>query len=324
MTSEQVGIAVFAAIFLGVLSLFLVANNRLARHNRRLRRRMQAILKGAAESEDPGYIILRDNSFSHIPFLDRLLSRFRFARHLQKLIDEAGLPIKAGALTLGSLSLAGLVWLVFSMRLAGPLLSILPAALACLAPYLWVVHKRHQRIDRFEELLPEAIDLVVNALKSGFSLEASLSLTAQEIPDPIGTEFAITFEEQNLGLDLVEAFDNMCRRMPSDDLRIMTTAISIQKRTGGNLTEVLGKISQMIRERMRLRREVRIFTAQGRLSGMILAILPLVLILILAFLYPSYLEILFTDQVGRYLVGAAVFLQILGFLMIRRIIRLRV
>lgn len=323
MMLERIGILVFAAVFCGALGFIFVANDRLARRNRRLRQRMKSVLEGPVESEDPGYVILRDNSFSRIPFLDRILSRFRFAKHLQKLIDEAGLPIKAGTLTLGTLSLVGLVWLIFSTRITGDLLSIIPAAVSGLIPYSWVVVKRRKRIDRFDELLPEAIDLIVNALRSGFSLEASLSLVAQEIPDPLGTEFAITFEEQNLGLDLVEALQNMQRRLPSEDLRIMTTAISIQKRTGGNLTEVLGKIAAMIRERMQLRREIRIFSAQGRFSGLVLMVLPVVLAVILTFLHPDYLKILIVDPVGPYLVVTAVCLQILGFFAIRRIVRLK-
>jgi tight adherence protein B len=323
MTIQQIGTAVFAAVFLSLVALFIIARDRLARRNQRIRRRMRQVLEGDPQPDDAGYIVLRDNSLSHIPFLDRLLARFAFTRHLQQLIDEAGLPIKAGDLILGSMSMAGLIWLVFSGRLTGPEVSAILGGLAGMAPYLWVIYQRRKRIERYESLMPEAIDLMVNALKSGFSLEASLSLVAQEIPDPIGSEFAITFEEQNLGLDFVQALENMYRRLPSEDLRIMTTAISVQKRTGGNLTEVLSKISGMIRERMQLRREVRIFTAQGRFSGIVLTVLPIVLALILTFLNPEYLKILFIDPVGQYLLATALTLQILGFLVIRRIIRLK-
>lgn len=323
MTLPQVGIVVFAAGFVLALGVFLFAQDRLSRKNRKLRRRMRHVLEGGTQAEETGYLLLRDESISHIPFLNRLLSRLRFARHLQQRIDEAGLSLKAGTLILGMLSLSGLTWLLLDSYMPIRVLAPIPAVVAGMIPYFWVMKRRRARIDRFEELLPEAIDLVVNALRSGFSLEASLSLVAEEIPDPLGTEFAITFEEQNLGLDLLAALVNMTMRMPSDDLRILTTAISIQKKSGGNLTEILGKISDMVRERLQLRREVRIFTAQGRFSGAVLAAMPIAMILVLAVLSPEYIKILFVDPFGHILLGAAAFLQILGFLVIRRIVQLR-
>jgi len=323
MTLVHVGIVVFAAFFLATFTVFLIARERLSYRNRRLRERMRRMTEGAAEIADSGYVILRDESFSQIPFLDRILSRSTKVARLQRMIDQAGLPMKSGALILGMLSLTGLVWLLTSSFLKMPFVALVAALVAGSLPLLWVMRKRRQRIDRFEELLPEGIDLVVNALKSGFSLESSLSLVAQEIPDPLGAEFAIAFEEQNLGLDLVQALDNMNRRMPSEDLKIMTTAISIQKKTGGNLTEVLGKISALIRERFHLRREIRTFTAQGRLSGMILVLMPPVMAVILSVLSPGYIKILTAEPAGRYMIAVALILQVVGILVIRKIVNLK-
>ena len=323
MTLTHVGIAVFGAVFLGVFAVFLIARERLSSRNRKLRERMRRISEQAAEIDGGGYIILRDQSFSQIPFLDKILSRSTLVARLQLTIDQAGLPMKSGALILGMLSLAGLVWLLGSSLLKMPFVVLVAALVAGSLPLLWIIRKRLQRIDRFEELLPEGIDLVVNALQSGFSLESSLSLVAQEIPDPLGPEFAIAFEEQNLGLDLVQALDNMNRRMPSEDLKIMTTAISIQKKTGGNLAEVLGKIARLIRERFYLRREIRTLTAQGRLSGLVLVLLPLVMAVILTVLSPTYVKTLIDDPAGQYMLGTAVVLQVIGVLVIRRIVDLK-
>jgi tight adherence protein B len=324
MTLPQVAVVVFAAIFTALLAVFLFAHNRLSRRNRRLRERMRAIADGGAEADDSGYILLRDESYSQIPFLDRFLSRFLVVRNLQRAIIEAGLPTKAGLLILISLALGATVWFVATTTLDIWWLALALAVPATLPPYFWVYWKRHKRIDRFEELLPEAIDLIVNALKSGFSLESSLNLVAQEFPDPIGVEFAIAYEEQNLGVDLIQALRNMNLRVPSDDLLILTTAISIQKKSGGNLAEVLSKISNMIRERFQLRREIRIRTAQGRLSGAILIMLPIALAIVIFFLHPIYIQTLFTDPVGPYLVGVALVLQLLGIFVIRRIVRLKI
>lgn len=321
---SYVAFSVFAAVFLIVVAIAIFAYERLSVRNRRLRERVRSVVEGNIEEEDTGYIILRDESYSKIPFLDRLLTQFRFTKVLQKRIDESGMPIRAGALVLGILSLGGLVCLLAASVLGSWLLAGLIAVPFGLAPYFWMMWKRYRRLDRFDELLPEAIDLIVNALRSGYSLEASFGLVAQELPEPLGPEFAIAFEEQNLGLNMGQALDNLTYRVPSDDLKIFATAISIQKRAGGNLAEILSNISNMIRERYRMRREVRILTAQGRFSGWILVVLPLAFAAIVYVFNRDYIRILADDPAGHYLVGAAIFLQLIGMLAIRRIIRLKI
>jgi len=321
---SYVAIAIFAAVFLLIVAFAAFAYERLSQRNRRLRERIRTVVEGSVEEDDTGYIILRDDSYSKIPFLDRLLTRFQFVKILQKRIDESGVPIKAGALILAILSLGGMVFLLAASVFSSSLLATILSGPVALLPYLWVMWKRHKRLDRFDELLPEAIDLIVNALRSGYSLEASFGLVAQELPQPLGPEFAIAFEEQNLGLNMGQALENLNYRIPSDDLKILTTAISIQKRAGGNLAEILDNISKMIRDRYRMRREVRILTAQGRFSGLVLVLLPIAFALIISVFNRDYIKILVDDPAGHYMVGVAVLLQIIGMLAIRRIIRLKV
>jgi tight adherence protein B len=319
----HIAIVVFATVFLLLLAVFLIAYQQLARRNRRLRERMRNIVEQKEVAPEKQYLILRDQSFSHIPFFDRILSRIASARRLQDHIDQAGLPIRAGALILAAMSMASVTGLVVTLVTGSRFWGLVLALVTAPIPFFWLAWRRAKRIDRFEELLPEAIDLTVNALKSGFSLESSLSLVAQEMPEPVGSEFAITYEEQNLGVDFVQALDNMTRRMPSDDLRIMTTAISIQRRTGGNLAEILSLLARMIRERFLLRREISIHTAQGRLSGMILILLPIALAVMIQILNKDYLKILFEDPVGLYLILLVIVLQIIGIFTIKRIVRLK-
>jgi len=323
MTMTHIAIVVFATVFLILLAVFLIAYQQLARRNRRLRDRMRDIVEQKATSPEQQYLILRDQTYSHIPFLDRILSGIASARRLQEYIDQAGMPIRAGALILAALSIASVGGLAVTLLLGSKLLGLAVTLIMIPVPFFWVMWRRAKRIDRFEELLPEAIDLTVNALKSGFSLEASLSLVAQEMPEPVGNEFAITYEEQNLGVDFVQALDNLTRRMPSDDLRILTTAISIQRRTGGNLAEILGMLARMIRERFSLRREIKIHTAQGRLSGMILIMLPIALAIMIQILNKEYLKILYEDPVGLYMILIVVILQIIGIYVIKQIVRLK-
>jgi len=149
-------------------------------------------------------------------------------------------------------------------------------------------------------------------------------MVASEIPDPLGIEFALTFEEQNLGVSISEAFSNMERRVESEDLSLFTTALLIQKKTGGNLVEILEKIGSTIRERFKLKREIKIFTAQGRFSGFVLVLLPIIMAVAILTISPDYLKTLLVEKAGNYLLGAAIIMQIVGILVIRRIVNIRI
>lgn len=322
--SYHIVLAVFASAFLSVVAVYLLFSEKVGRQNRRVRARLEALTSEMPRENGVVYPILRDDTLSDIPYLHGILSKFRFSGKLQHLIDQSGLPVKAGALVLGMLSLGGLLFL-----LVMSFLKIFPVALAmgfvgAILPYAYVQRKRRKRQEEFESLLPEAIDLMANALKAGFSLESALSLVAKEIPDPVGIEFAIAFEEQNLGVASSEALSNMGRRVESEDLELMITALSIQKKTGGNLVEILEKIAYTVRERFRLKREVRIFTAQGRFSGFVLVVLPIVVAVVLTALNPDYLKTLLVEKVGNYLLGSAIFMQLVGIWVIRRIVNIRI
>ncbi len=262
----HIAFAVFSAAFLSALAVYLVLSEKVGMRNRRVRMRLKALTLDTDTEEEIAYPILRDDKLSEIPTMNRILSRFRFSRDLQRLIDQAGVPMKAGALVLGVLSLGALAFLLVTTLLDSLLLALVAALVFGSLPYIYVRRRRRKRRDEFESLLPEAIDVMTNALKAGFSLESALSMVAREIPDPLGIEFAIAFEEQNLGASLAEALSNMQERVESEDLGLFATALLIQKKTGGNLAEILEKIGSTIRERFKLRRDVKIFTAQGRFS----------------------------------------------------------
>jgi tight adherence protein B len=317
--------AVFSAAFLSALAIYLVLSEKMGIRNRRIKQRLNALTsETAAEEEEILYPILRDDKLSEIPTVNRILSKFRFSHNLQRLIDQAGIPVKAGALVLGILSLGGLAFLLVLYLLNNLILAFVAAFVAGSLPYLYVRRRKRKRKEEFESLLPEAMDIMTNALKAGFSFESALSMVAREIPDPVGIEFAVAFEEQNLGTSLSEALSNMEKRIESEDLDLFITALLIQRKTGGNLVEILEKIGNTIRERFRLRREVRIFTAQGRFSGFILVLLPMVVAVAISVLNPEYLKILLVERIGNYLLGAAIIMQIVGIWVIRRIINIQV
>jgi tight adherence protein B len=196
---------------------------------------------------------------------------------------------------------------------------------ACgLGPYGLVLFKRGQRFKKFEAGLPEALDLMVSGLRAGHSLIAAMGLVGRECPDPVGGEFKTCFEEQNYGLELKSAIENLIERVPLQDLRIVATAIMIQKESGGNLAEVLDKTSYVIRERFRLKRQIAVHTAQGRLTGVILALLPVVLGVALFFVNPTMMSILWTRDIGIKLLWASAGMTLVGGLVIRQIVNMEV
>ena len=319
----HIAIAVFSAAFLSALAVYLLLGEKVGRRNRRVRQRLDDLASETREKEVL-YPILRDDKLSEIPTINRLLSKFKFSQNLQHLIDQSGIPMKAGALVLGMLSLGGLVFILVLHFLNISLIALVSGLIAGSLPYFYVRKKRKKRQEEFESLLPEAIDMITNALKSGFSLESSLSMVAKEIPDPLGIEFAVAFEEQNLGVGFSDVLTNMGERVQSEDLGLFITALLIQKKTGGNLVEILEKIGNTIRERFRLRREVRIFTAQGRFSGFVLVLLPIVMAVAITAINPGYLKILVQERIGNYLLCAAIGMQIIGIWVVRRIVNIKI
>ena len=320
----HIALAVFSAAFLSAVAIYLLLSEKLGKRNRAVRKRLADLASETPAEKEVAYAILRDDKLSEIPAMNRFLSKFRFSQNLQRLIDQAGIPMKAGALILGMLSLGGLIFILVLNFLDNILLASAAGLAASSLPYIYVRRRRRKRQEEFESLLPEAIDMIGNALKSGFSLESALSMVSREIPDPVGIEFAIAFEEQNLGVALTQALSNMEKRVESEDLGLFTTALVIQKKTGGNLVEILEKISSTIRERFQLKRQVRVFTAQGRLSGFVLVLLPIVMVGAMLALNPAYLKTLWVEKVGNYLLGAAIIMQIIGIWVIRRIVDIRI
>jgi tight adherence protein B len=192
------------------------------------------------------------------------------------------------------------------------------------APFAFVLFKRSKRFAKFEKEMPDALDLMVSALRVGHSLNSALSLVAKETPDPVCTEFRICYDEQNYGLELRTAMDNLVTRMPLQDLKIVTTAILIQKESGGNLAEVLEKTGQVIRERFRLKRQIMTHTAQGRLTGLILTCLPIVLGFLLYMVNPKTMSLLWTREIGIKLLYVSATMTFVGGLIIRKIVNMDV
>ena len=318
-------IIVFVGIFL-LLTLVLVASGTGAsQQTKQTLAVLQSVLAVENPDSDDSIVDIRKRELlSAVPWINRWLLKFEVAPRLRSLLYQANVKWTAGGLILMSIACfafpAYLIYLRTGTVIFAGLLGLLTGA----APIFYVLQKRRQRFNKFEQELPEALDLMVSALRAGHSLVSALGLVAHESPDPIGAEFRICFEEQNYGLELRTAMNNMLLRVPLQDLRIVVTAILIQKESGGNLAEVLDKTAYVIRERYRLKRQVRVHTAQGRLTGWILSFLPLVLGMALYLISPDTISILWKRPIGVKLLYTAASLTIAGALIIRKIVNMEV
>ena len=191
-------------------------------------------------------------------------------------------------------------------------------------PFLWLFLRRQSRLKKFAHQLPDALELIGRALRSGHSLASALSLVDKEMPDPIATEFGLAYEEQNLGIPIEKALKNTLKRIPNMDLKFFVTAVAIQRQSGGDLSEIIDKISYIIRERFKIMGQVQALTGEGRLSGVVLMALPIVLFLAIYHLNADYVMLLFTDPLGKQMIGFAIVMQIFGAIAIKKIVAIKV
>ncbi|MFQ5731595.1 MAG: type II secretion system F family protein [Planctomycetaceae bacterium] len=245
-------------------------------------------------------------------------------KQLTMLFEQADSPIKADTLFLISAGL-GLLSAVIAFVAGVPVPLIPPmAVLPALLPLVWLLWRRKRRFKAFARQLPDALELIARALRSGHSLASGMHVVVEEMPNPISTEFAIAYEEQNLGIPLEQALKNMLNRMPNMDLKFFVTAVIIQKQAGGDMAEILDKIGYIIRERFKIMGQVQALTGEGRISGVVLMALPVALFFAVLYLNPDYVMLLFTEELGRQMIGVAVVLQILGAISIKKIIAIKI
>ena len=317
---------VFVGVF-AVFALLLIASGTGAsQRTKETLARLESTLAagGKANPADEIVDLRKQELFSAVPWLNRWLLRLEVAPRLRTLLYQANLKWTVGVLLLMSLTCFLIPAYLVYFRTGVIILALLIGLLLGGTPLFYVFAKRKKRFGQFEQGLPEAIDLMVSALRAGHSLVSALGLVANESPDPIGSEFKICFDEQNYGLDLRTAMDNLVARVPLQDLRIIVTAILIQRSSGGNQAEVLDKAAYLVRERFRLRRQVQTHTAQGRLTGWILTFLPVVLGIALYLVNPDTMSLLWHRDLGIKLLYSAGVMTLVGALVIRKIVNMEV
>jgi len=292
-----------------------------------IRRRMDSVRRAEQRGEvTEGLKLVRDEMLSTVPLLHKVMLRWSWSMRLREYLLQAGMVMKPAKLVLISAVLAAATYVVLSNTAAGlPGLAAFGLAIVMLMlPFLFVAWKRKRRLRQFEERFPEALDLLGRAIRAGHAFTTGLEMISKDSPEPVASEFRTAFEEQNFGLPLRDALLNMTERIPLIDVRFFVTALLIQKETGGNLAEILDSLARVIRERFRIFRDVRIRTAQGRLTAGIMIALPMFMLLVLTVLNPAYTRVLFFDPKGPPVLAVAALLQVIGSVIIWRIIQIEV
>lgn len=316
----------FVTVF--VLSCATIALfTRATQWEKTIQRRMVAIQAGDPEKkrgEDDASGLLRQAATSQRTWLDRLLARYRLTAGASRLIAQAGSAWTSGNLALYSLGLGAAGFMAAHVVL--PLLPLdIALAAACLCgPVIFLRLKAARRLKAFNDGLPDAIDLLARALRAGHSIGSAIEIVAMQAARPVAIEFTSVFQQQNFGIPFRDALLQMSERVQSKDLQFVVTAMLVQKETGGNLTEILDRTTHIIRERLRIEGEVRTHTAQGRLTGWILALLPAIMLLLLNIASPGYSDILLHDPTGQKLLYAGGGLILMGGMIIRKIVDIKV
>ena len=319
-------------VFLGVFVSFLAVTmitywllmRKPAEERRSLEKRLTEALVTSARTEDVDLHLLRNELMSEIPRLNQLLMRLAPALQVKLLVDQANLNITVMRLWMIS-AIIGFVSGAIAASFAGSLLlgGAVGLAMASL-PFLYVLQVRRKRLNAFLALLPDSLELMSRGLAAGHAFNESLRMVAIEMPEPIAGEFNKTYEEQNLGLSYKLALRNLTTRVPLLDLRLCVTAILIQRETGGNLAEILEKVGATVRERFRIMEDLKTLTTSSRMSAWVLCALPLLIAVIVSVMNPDYMAVLWRDARGQKLVGLAAGMQVIGMLIIRKIMRIKI
>jgi len=287
---------------------------------RQLRRRLKG---GPIREKARSDVIKATESLSSFPVFDRLLGRAApLHRPLRKLIRESAVAISPGAFLLltGALALGGFFVVGFFVPFQA--IAAIAGFILAMIPYLYLKYRRSSRLNKFEEQFPDAIDLIARALRAGHAFTTGLGMISEEVPDPVGTEFKLLYEHQNFGLPLPDALKQFAERIPLLDARFFVTAVLTQREAGGNLSEVLDNLSAVIRDRFKVKRQVRVLSAHGRITGWVLTALPPVMAVVFFTIIPDTMRLLIDDPLGVKMVIAAVVMQLTGALVIRKLVNI--
>ncbi|MDT3680005.1 MAG: type II secretion system F family protein [Burkholderiaceae bacterium] len=312
----------FVAIVLTIEGGYLLWNDRRGPEVQRLERRLRSLSAGQ-HGTDVGSL-LKERHLSNTPWVDQLLLALPRVSSLDRLLEQTGSSITVARFLLFTFLAAGGTFLALLVLRTPFFFAVIMAALAAIVPLLGVLRMRSKRLHKFDEQLPEALDLMSRALRAGHAFPSAMQMVGTEAADPIASEFQITFEEINYGVSTSDAMLNLATRVPSIDLRYFVIAVLLQRETGGNLSEMLDNLATLIRERFKLLGKIRVLSAEGKLSAYILIGLPFVTAGAILLVNPDFMKVLWTDPVGLKLVFGALTMMVLGAFWMSRIVKIRV
>lgn len=312
---------IFLAVVLLIEGAYLAWNSTRGPEAQRLNLRLRTM---AASEQAKAVAIVKKRALSGHPLLDRLLASLPKVAALDRLLVQSGKEWSVAGFASASLA-AGVVAWALAVWTAMPLpLRLAAAGAAMSVPLQVVLRLRNKRLDRIEHQLPDALDLMSRALRAGHAFPNALKMVGDEMKAPIAGEFATVFDEVNFGVSMPDALMNMANRVPSTDVRYFVVAVLIQRETGGNLSELLGSISTIIRDRIKLLGQIRVLSAEGKMSAWVLSLLPFGAAAVIQLTNPQFLAVLFSDPAGQKMVGFALGMMVFGFFVMRRIVKIRV
>jgi tight adherence protein B len=286
-------------------------------------RRMERRLREVSHREDDGRptSFIRDKKAGPLPALDRALGG---SSSLSRLVEQSGVATTPSTIVLASLGLAVLLAAGTLIFVRQPFAWLAGGLVGLMLPYGFLRHRRNARMKRFEEQFPEALDLLSRAIRAGHAFQTAMGMCADELPAPVGIEFRKSFDQQNFGLPLKDALNELAERVPILDVKFFVTAVLIQRETGGNLAEILDNLAHVVRERFKILRQVRVHTAHGRFTGYVLLGLPAALGVALAWINPDHMDLLFKERMGQMMIMGAIVMQTIGYFWIRQVIKIEV
>ncbi len=311
----------FLSVALFLEGIYLAWNAYKGPEVTRIERRLRALSAGAGAQDAP---LVKERLLAETPALMHLLLKVPRIHQLDRLLQQSGLSWSVSvflAMTLAAAGTGGAVLLFLPLPL---FMALVAAGATGSLPTLWVLHAKRARMQAIERELPDALDLMGRAMLAGHAFPSALKMVADEMPDPVAEEFRIAFSEINYGIAVPDALSNLTTRVPSADLRYFVISVLIQRESGGNLGELLGNISNLIRGRLKLVATVRVLSSEGRLSAIILTVLPIVLGFVINLINPGFLAVIWEDPQGQKVAGGAVCLMLFGIWWMRRIIHVRV
>ena len=291
----------------------------------RKRRQLELRLQEVSRPDDvPDQSVVVRQHDGPLPSVEKLIGRTTAGSHLSRLIEQAGVNTTPSALLLASLICAAVAALAAYVFLRIPLAQFVCVPLGASLPMLWLLHRRSRRLRAFEEQFPDALDLISRSLRAGHAFQAAIGMAADELTAPAAPEFKKVFDQQNFGLPLRDALNALAQRVPLLDVKFFVTAVAIQRDTGGNLAEILDNLAHVVRERFKIQRQVRVHTAHGRITGFVLLALPAFLAVALSIINREHMRPLFEEPMGRTLILVTIIMQLIGFVWIRKVIKIEV